>query len=135
LNPESDPALRQHAVLLYDEEVAEIIGFEDLPKTWADNDFNYAVFSIKSTQETTIDKENLNKVPDVNDIDADGLPDDQDEFPNVYRRTYSRNLPSQNGYVTLEYEDNWPSLGNYDFNDLVVRGHFRTIYDANGLVR
>jgi hypothetical protein len=32
LNPEQDPALRQHAVLLYDEEIAEVIlGFEDLP--------------------------------------------------------------------------------------------------------
>ena len=41
MNPESDPALRQHAVLLYDEDVAEVIlGFEDLPRTWGDNDFN-----------------------------------------------------------------------------------------------
>ena len=135
LNPENDPDLRQHAVLLYDEEVAEVIlGFEDLPRTWGDNDFNDAVFSIKSTPESAIEKDNLTKVPNVNDSDADGVPDEQDEFPNDYRRTYSSYFPSQNGYVTLAYEDNWPSLGDYDFNDLVIRERFRTVYDANGLV-
>jgi hypothetical protein len=107
LNPENDPDLRQHAVLLYDEEVAEVIlGFEDLPRTWGDNDFNDAVFSIKSTPESAIEKDNLTKVPNVNDSDADGVPDEQDEFPNDYRRTYSSYFPSQNGYVTLAYEDN-----------------------------
>ena len=109
-------------MLLYDEEVAEVIlGLEDLPRTWGDNDFNDAVFSIKSTPESAIEKDNLTKVPNVNDSDADGLPDDQDEFPNDYRRTYSSYFPSQNGFVTLAYRDNWPSLGDYDFNDLVIR--------------
>ena len=121
-------------MLLYDEEVAEVIlGLEDLPRTWGDNDFNDAVFSIKSTPESAIEKDNLTKVPNVNDSDADGLPDDQDEFPNDYRRTYSSYFPSQNGFVTLAYKDNWPSLGDYDFNDLVIRERLRTVYDANCL--
>jgi LruC domain-containing protein len=29
--------------------------------------------------------------------------------------------PSTNDYVTLAYEDKWPQLGDYDFNDVVLR--------------
>ncbi|MCP4588059.1 LruC domain-containing protein [Pseudoalteromonas sp.] len=32
--------------------------------------------------------------------------------------------PSENGWVTLAYEDQWPFAGDYDFNDLVV--NYRT---------
>jgi LruC domain-containing protein len=135
LNPEQDPALRQHAVLLYDEEVSEVIlGFEDLPRTWGDNDFNDAVFSIKSTPETAIKKDALNKVPNVDDSDADGVADSLDEFPDDYRRAYSSYFPSQDSYVTLAYEDNWPKMGDYDFNDLVVGERLQTTYDASGQV-
>lgn len=135
LNPEQDPALRQHAVLLYDEEVSEVIlGFEDLPRTWGDNDFNDAVFSIKSTPGTAISKNNLNIVPNVDDSDADGIADGQDEFPNDYRRAYSSYFPNQDSYVTLAYEDNWPQKGDFDFNDLVVKERLQTTYDSSGLV-
>lgn len=135
LNPESDPSLRQHAVLLYDEEVQEVIlGFEDLNRNWGDNDFNDAVFSIKSTPELAIEKDNLTLVPDVNDGDADGVNDAQDEFPDDYRRAYSSYYPSDSNYVTLAYEDNWPNLGDYDFNDLVIKERLQVIYDAGGLV-
>ncbi len=135
LNPENDPTLRQHAVLLYDEEVSEVIlGFEDLPRTWGDNDFNDAVFSIKSTPESAIRKENLNKVPAVNDSDADGVSDVEDEFPNNYRRTYSGFFPNKDSYVTLAYEDNWPKMGDFDFNDLVIKERLQIIYDASGMV-
>jgi LruC domain-containing protein len=133
LNPESDPALRQHLVLLYDQEVSEVIlGFEDLPRTWGDNDFNDAVFSVKSTPEAAINTDNLVNVPDVNDSDADGVNDDSDEFPNDYQRAYSSYYPNANDSVTLAFEDNWPVEGDYDLNDLVVREQLRTIYNANG---
>lgn len=135
LNPESDPELRQHAVLLYDEEVSEVIlGFEDLPRTWGDNDFNDAVFSVKSTPERAIDNANLIDVPSVNDSDADGVPDDADEFPDDYRRAQSVYYPSDTGSVTLAYEDNWPQVGDFDFNDLVIKQRIQITYDANGLV-
>lgn len=135
LNPESDPSLRQHTVLLYDEEVQEvIIGFEDLPRTWGDNDFNDAIFSVKATPATAISSTQLSKMPAVNDSDADGVPDSQDEFPDDYRRTYSSFYPSANSYVTLAYEDNWPDVGDYDLNDLVVKERLQTTYNADGLV-
>lgn len=132
LNPEVDPSLRQHLVLLYDQEVSEVIlGFEDLPRNWGDNDFNDAVFSIKTTPETAISTENLTIVPQANDSDADGISDELDEFPNNYKRAYSSYYPSENEFVTLAFEDNWPNVGDYDLNDLVISEKLRIIYDAD----
>lgn len=133
LNPDPTDNLKQHNVLLFDNEVEEvIIGFEDLPRAWGDNDFNDAVFSVKTTPATAIDSSQLVAMPEVDDSDADGIPDTEDEFPNNYRRAYSSFYPSQADWVTLAFEDNWPSVGDYDMNDLVVRERFQTIYNANG---
>lgn len=133
LNPEQDPALRQHTVLLYDEEVSEvIIGFEDLPRTWGDNDFNDAVFSVKTTPSTAINSTNLVTMPEQNDSDADGVNDEADEFPNDHKRAYSSYFPSADSHVTLAFEDNWPKVGDYDFNDLVIKERLQTTYNANG---
>ena len=133
LNNEPTEALKQHTVMLYDEEVSEvIIGFEDLPRSWGDNDFNDAIFSVKSTPSTAISNENLTTMPDVNDSDADGLSDELDEFPDDYRRAYSSYYPNASDWVTLAFEDNWPSVGDYDLNDLVIRERLQTIYNADG---
>jgi len=133
LNPESDASLRQHLVLLYDSEFSEVIlGFEDLPRTWGDNDFNDAVFSVKASPGSAINSSALVSIPDVNDSDADGVNDDADEFPNDYNRASSSYYPNADDYVTLAFEDNWPNVGDYDLNDLVIREQLRTIYNADG---
>ncbi|MEM7099135.1 MAG: LruC domain-containing protein [Pseudomonadota bacterium] len=135
LNPEAAPELRQHNVLLYDDEVKEvIIGFEDLPRTWGDNDFNDAVFSVKTSPPTAIDNTDLVTIPDANDSDADGIPDGEDEFPNNYRRSHSSHFPAATDWSTLAYEDTWPRLGDYDMNDLVVRSRSQLYFDANNQV-
>ncbi len=132
LNPESTQELRQHTVLLYDEEVSEvIIGFEDLPRTWGDNDFNDAVFTVKSTPETAINSSNLVTMPQQNDSDADGIADSADEFPNDYKRAFSSYFPSADSHVTLAFEDNWPKVGDYDFNDLVIKERLQITYNSN----
>ena len=132
LNPESTQELRQHTVLLYDEEVSEvIIGFEDLPRTWGDNDFNDAVFTVKSTPETAINSNNLVIMPQQNDSDADGIADSADEFPNDYKRAYSSYFPDADSHVTLAFEDNWPKEGDYDFNDLVIKERLQITYNSD----
>lgn len=132
LNPESDPTVRQHLVMLYDEEVSEVIlGFEDLARPWGDNDFNDAVFSVKSSPESAINSSELVALPQSNDSDADGIADELDEFPNDFKRAYSSYYPSENDYVTLAFEDNWPNVGDYDLNDLVISEKLRIIYNAN----
>ncbi|KZN66743.1 LruC domain-containing protein [Pseudoalteromonas luteoviolacea] len=135
LNPEPTEELRQHCVLLYDEQEQEVvIGFEDLPRTWGDNDFNDAVFSVTASPGSAISSTNLVTMPEANDSDADGIPDEQDEFPNNYRRSHSQYFPSETGVSTLAYEDNWPQRGDYDMNDLVVKQRIQTTLDADNLV-
>ncbi|MEP7705681.1 LruC domain-containing protein [Paraglaciecola sp. 25GB23A] len=135
LNPEQDPSLRQHAVLLLDEEVSEVVlAFEDLPRTWGDNDFNDAVFAVKVTPESALATNQLKVVPQVNDKDADGVIDAEDEFPDDYQRAFSSYYPSQKEWVTLAFEDNWPNQGDYDLNDLVIRERLQVIYNANGKI-
>ncbi|KZX00500.1 hypothetical protein JL49_11475 [Pseudoalteromonas luteoviolacea] len=135
LNPEPTEELRQHCVLLYDEQEQEVvIGFEDLPRTWGDNDFNDAVFSVTASPGSAISSTNLVTMPEANDSDADGIPDEQDEFPNNYRRSHSQYFPSETTVSTLAYEDNWPQRGDYDMNDLVVKQRIQTTLDPDNLV-
>lgn len=132
LNPDPD-GLKQHNVLLYDDEFNEVIlGFEDLPRSWGDNDFNDAVFSVKTTPETAIDTTPLTVMPASNDSDADGIEDSLDDFPNDYRRAFSSYFPSATDWMTLAFEDNWPRSGDYDMNDLVVRQRVQKAYNADG---
>ncbi|BFT31328.1 LruC domain-containing protein [Alteromonas sp. D210916BOD_24] len=135
LNPEQEPELKQHMVLLYDEEVQEaVLGFEDLPRTWGDNDFNDAVFSVRSTPSTAIETQQLVKMPDASDSDADGIDDGQDEYPEDFRRASTSYYPSSTSFVTLAYEDNWPKLGDYDMNDLVIREQLQLTYNADNKI-
>lgn len=38
--------------------------------------------------------------------------------PNV--SNYSLNIPNSGGYGTIMFEDTWPDMGDYDFNDVVI---------------
>ncbi len=131
LNDEPTQILKQHMVALYDQGVEEVVlGFEDLPRTWGDNDFNDAVFSVKVTPATALETGELTEIPDVNDSDADGILDDADEFPNDHNRAFSGYFPSNDSWVTLAFEDNWPNVGDYDLNDLVIRERLQVIYNS-----
>ena len=135
LNPDAQPDHKQHNVLLYDEQVQEvIIGFEDLPRAWGDNDFNDAVFSVKATPNTALDSAALFVMPQADDSDGDGIADGEDEFPKDFRRAFSSYFPSENDVVTLAFEDNWPEVGDYDLNDLVLSERLQVIYDAQGRI-
>ncbi len=52
----------------------------------------------------------------VTDSDGDGVPDQDDEFPDD--ETGAKQI---NGVYTLAFEDLYPDKGDADFNDLVVR--------------
>lgn len=47
------------------------------------------------------------------------VPEDLSQFPIAYVSYH----PSQSGWGTIAFEDNWPSRGDYDFNDLVLSYH------------
>lgn len=63
------------------------------------------------------------------DADGDGVVDLEDEFPNDPHRAYSSYFPSKD-YGTLMFEDLWPGIGDYDFNDLVVDYRIKKVTDA-----
>ncbi|MCF8368664.1 MAG: LruC domain-containing protein [Bacteroidales bacterium] len=69
--------------------------------------------------------------PTVVDTDLDGVPDELDDFPTDPERAFKNYFPSENGEITLAFEDLWPSRGDYDFNDLVVGVYGMDITNAN----
>ncbi len=69
----------------------------------------------------------------MKDSDGDGVPDDEDDYPDDPYRAFDNFFPAK-GFGTLLFEDLWPSLGDYDFNDLVVDYRINRVTDAKGEV-
>lgn len=120
LNIEDSPN-NQHVVqIAFDNRV--VISFEDLERPDGDNDFNDAIFSVTSNPITAIDTEGI-VVPEDSptiDSDGDGVLDLFDSFPHDQTLASIEYYPSEGNYGTLAYEDLWPHMGDYDFNDLVI---------------
>jgi LruC domain-containing protein len=53
-----------------------------------------------------------------------------DAFPTDPTRAYINYFPAEKTYGTLAYEDQWPTTGDYDLNDLVVNYHYKIISNA-----
>ncbi len=146
LNPEPATGnLNQHTVLLNDQELIGtngkkyqrlVLGFEDYLRTSSsDHDFNDVILAVHVSPAAAIG--NLVGLPQLvssttdPDTDGDGVKDSVDEFPNDPTKAFSRWYPGSGSWGTLAYEDMWPSKGDYDFNDLVVRYRSREVLDAN----
>jgi len=55
------------------------------------------------------------------DRDKDGVIDDLDAYPDDDKKAYNNYSCNYfNGGSTLAFEDNWPSEGDYDMNDVVL---------------
>lgn len=65
------------------------------------------------------------------DSDGDGVPDEQDDYPNDPNRAFNNFYPAPGSFGTLAYEDLWPSLGDYDMNDLVLDYNINEITNAD----
>jgi len=70
----------------------------------------------------------------VNDRDSDGVADPEDEYPDDPYRAYNNSYPASNSHGTLAFEDNWPSKGDYDFNDVVIDYNINTVTNAQNQV-
>jgi LruC domain-containing protein len=151
LNPEPATGnLNQHTVLLNDTELTAtdnsgkkyqrlVLGFEDYLRTSSsDHDFNDVLLAVHVSPSSSIG--NLVDLPKLvssttdPDTDGDGIKDSVDEFPNDVNKAFSRWFPGSSTWGTLAYEDLWPSKGDYDFNDLVVRYRSREVLNASRLV-
>lgn len=76
------------------------------------------------------------------DTDNDGVPDDLDAFPADPERAFRSWYPNETTFATLAFEDLWPGLGDFDFNDVVIEFQYEMITNAqnelkdlNGLFR
>ena len=65
-----------------------------------------------------------------NDTDGDGVDDDNDDYPNDPDRAFNVYYPNETDWGTLAYEDLWPGTGDYDFNDLILDYHFKSVLNA-----
>jgi len=130
LNPESVASLQQHAILLQYQNLT-LISFEDLNRqNGSDDDFNDVIFYATSNPVTAIQQTSIPQLTSALDTDGDGVPDYQDAFPTDPKRAYISYYPAQNVWGTVAYEDNWPALGDYDMNDLVVNYQYKIISNA-----
>lgn len=136
-NPEVASARKKHSVLIYDNiHRVHILGFEDINReSSSDNDFNDLVVYASANPATGLSTTNVPAVDKGGDTDGDGVQDQFDSFPNDATRAYITYSPSSTGWSTLAFEDNWPTRGDYDVNDLVVNYRYTFIANAqNGVV-
>lgn len=138
LNPETNPSLKQHCVMLNDVNRGKfLLSFEDINRQngGCDNDFNDAIFYVTANPIQSISPANI-PLPSYTTIDADhdGVTDNFDDFPTDASRAFNNYYPSESTVGTLAFEDLWPSKGDYDFNDLVIDYNFNPITNAQNEV-
>lgn len=115
LNPEGEA----HASIIqyggaYGDKVF-LVGMEDDKHYKNDYNFNDVVFAIVVGNKDAVAPIGSHPSSTDFDNDGDGVIDSLDAYPDDAARTTKEILTG-----TLAYEDLWPKLGDYDFNDLVV---------------
>ncbi|MFK5854589.1 MAG: LruC domain-containing protein [Bacteroidota bacterium] len=135
LNPETDPNLRQHMVLLNDNgRDLLLLGIEDIlrDKPYCDHDFNDAVFYVTANPIEAIDQSTFPNIDYTGtDTDGDGIPDNVDDYPDDPDRAFDNFFFNEGNFGTLAFEDMWPHVGDYDFNDAVIDYNFNQITNAD----
>lgn len=113
-----------------------LMGFEDQNRVLgSDNDFNDCVFLVTATPERAIATEHLPTVePPSSDPDGDGVPTSNDAYPNDPSRALINDYPARD-FDVIGFEDQYPGLGDADYNDAVVATAYRIVTDAKGNVR
>jgi LruC domain-containing protein len=138
LNPEADPALKQHVVLLSDNaRHLFLLGFEDIrrDKRGCDQDFNDAIFYVTANPVQAVNQSNTPLVDYTgHDSDGDGVPDHFDDYPSNPDKAFNNYYFNQGSFGTLAFEDLWPSVGDYDFNDAIIDYNFNQITNGDNKV-
>lgn len=90
----------------------------DLP-TWGETGTTWARFRLSS-------EESIAAIGGVSDGEVEDY-----KINIVEQNVTAMHYPSADSWATLAFEDNWPLVGDYDMNDLVVRYRLSS-YDAEG---
>jgi len=139
LNPETNGNLKRHCMLFFEEGSERLIlGIEDERRDQEnDHDFNDVIMAITVSPEDAIDMHDipsLESIAQLTDIDTDGVPDVIDHWPNDINSCFGSYFPSWSQNFALAFEDDWPGIGDYDFNDMVVNSNFKQILNSEGFV-
>jgi len=67
------------------------------------------------------------------DADKDGVPDNFDEYPGDAFKAFN-NYSSAGAGSTFIFEDQWPTKGDFDLNDLTMVSKYQVVTDAKGVV-
>jgi LruC domain-containing protein len=70
----------------------------------------------------------------IGDEDDDGVPDVYDAFPNNPLFAFSEIIPAVN-MLTIAFEDNYPQLGDGDYNDFVATYFMEDLWSDDGMLR
>jgi LruC domain-containing protein len=137
LNPESDPTKKQHSILVFDEVYQRfVIGFEDLPRmNGSDDDFNDLVIFVTVNPIEAVDMDGIPPIDIPEDEDGDGISDLFDDYPTDPELAFNNYTFGANSWGSLAFEDLWPNVGDYDFNDMVVDYNYNQITQAANRVK
>jgi LruC domain-containing protein len=86
------------------------------------------------TAAVTFDTNNAFAISEVNsDKDGDGIPDLMDDYPEDATKAFN-NYSSTGEGSTVGFEDQWPTRGDFDMNDMVVTYKYTVITNAKNIV-
>lgn len=68
------------------------------------------------------------------DSDGDEACDDEEDHDSDETQAYNNYYPSSSGFGRLMFEDLWPGIGDYDFNDLVLSYRYNSITNSGNRV-
>ncbi len=91
---------------------------------------NVLLWSWDLASNSSIYFDNVIVTGPVADSDGDGVNDELDDYPNDATRAFNVYYPNKTDWGTLAFEDLWPGMGDYDFNDLVVDYHYKSVLNA-----
>jgi LruC domain-containing protein len=146
INPEvtdGRPELSRHAAVLHMAGTSGffggapyyVLGFEDRRRGLnSDQDFNDALFIVQGSVTTALYSPSVPIDPDNPDPDGDGVTGTDDQFPNDPLRAFNTRSPGT-GLYNVAFEDMYPAIGDYDFNDAVVRFSIDTVKNASNDIK
>lgn len=69
----------------------------------------------------------------ITDTDGDGVADAFDDYPKDAEKAYN-NYSSTGAGASIAFEDQWPMIGDFDVNDMVVDYKYNVITNAKNIV-
>jgi LruC domain-containing protein len=92
---------------------------------------NILIWNWDLSRNSSIYYDNVQVNAPVADSDGDGVNDELDDYPNDPTRAFNVYYPNKTDWGTLAFEDLWPGMGDYDFNDLVLDYHYKSVLNAS----